>query len=483
MFDDPKPQKALIPILVLIIVILLIVVAFQSGKNQRGDENGKKQTPPANHLDHSETEPKTVGESETVSKPEASKTEASKSETSEPEAVAVKSGEKMNREMLKKQGVRLVETAIIDRKNQEHLKKSVEEQKVYDSLLRWTMYGKVEDKKWGIRALLNMSYASEARLIRTVEKNDGTEIIVLYDFQSINTLEVLCDVESVKLDFMKRAKPYLAVGSSVTTTFLAPLFDGLLPGSGTVLKLSGAAFPIAADTFAERLALRGYKGISNLLDSWNLSDKKGKISVFGSTDSLQGKKVRITHRHGVVEEIEPVGCDLTEAERNLCANLGVLADYHIMPEVNVPVGETWFVRADQFSNILDPSMRGIPSGTLEITRKENNGTTATLEITGGFIELDSSDTKSNRIGKCTPRGQLRYNVEDGFVESALLHAEISIDRLSKRHILFETRFKSTPKLEMEYECSKGTEKLIRIPQLQITNPTNPLIPNPLTPNP
>ncbi|MDR2757121.1 MAG: hypothetical protein LBC20_15600 [Planctomycetaceae bacterium] len=457
MSDNPAPQKALIPILILIIVILLIVVAVQSGKNQQNE----KQTPPNNPPNHStnqhqqntndnsSTQPKTLGETET---------------DSEPDVISVRSGEKMNRETLKKQGVRLVEAAATERLNQEHLKKSVEEQKVYDSLLRWTMYGKVEDKKWGVRALLNMSYASEARLIRTVEKNDGMEIIVLYDFQSVNTLEILCDVESVKLDFMKRAKPYLAVGSGITTTCLAPLFDGLLPGSGTVLKLSGAAFPIAADAFAENLALRGYKGISNLLEASKLANKKKKINLFGSTDSLQGKKVRITHRLGVIEEIEPVACDLTETERNLCANLGVLADYHIMPKLDVPVGETWLVRAEQFSNILDPSMRGIPSGTLEITRKENTGTSATLEITGGFIELDSSDTKSNRIGKCTPRGLLHYNIQGGFVENASLHAEITIDRLSKKHILFETRFKSTPTLEMEYECSKGTEKLIRIPE-------------------
>ncbi|MDR1963008.1 MAG: hypothetical protein LBQ50_04460 [Planctomycetaceae bacterium] len=437
MSDDPKPQKALIPILILVIFILLVVVVFQSGKNRQEE----KPMSSVNQNEKSEQEP-----------------------IAESEPVTVKSGEKINREMLKKQGVRLVESSAVDRLNQEHLKKSVEEQKVYDSLLRWTMYGKVEDKKWGIRALLNMSYVSEARLIRTVEKNDGVEIIVLYEFQSINTLEILCDVESVKLDFMKRAKPYLSVGSNVATTWLAPVFDGFVPGSGTVLKLGGAAFPIAADSFAEGLALRGYKGLSELMDSWNLSNKKGKIDVFGSTDSLQGKKVRITHRHGVVEEIEPVGCGLTETERNLCANLGVLADYHVMPKLDAAVGETWHVRADQFSNILDPSMRGIPFGTLEITRKETVGTLATLEITGGFIELDSSDTKSSRIGKCTPRGTMRYNIQDGFVESASLQAEISIDRLSKKHILFETRFKSTPKLEMEYECSKGTEKVIRIPE-------------------
>jgi hypothetical protein len=427
--DDSKPRNALVPILVLIIIILIAVVAFQSGKERQEG-----------------------GQTVSVEKPVA-----------EPEAVAVKSGEKIDRETLANQGVRLIEPVAVDPANSEHLKKSVEERMVYDSLLRWTMYGKVEDKKWAVRALLNMSYAAEAHIIRTVEKNDGTEIIVLYDFQSINTLEILCDVESVKLDFMKQAKPYLSVGSSLATTWLAPVFDGIIPGSGTVIKLGGATFPIAADTFAESLALRGYKGLSGLMDTLKVSNKKSKVEIFGSTDSLQGKKVRITHRSGAVEEIEPVGCDLTEAERNLCANLGVLADYHVMPKLDVPVGEKWFVRADQFSNLLDPSMRGIPSGMLELMKKETAGDIAQLEMIGGHIELDSSDAKSSRIGRCTPRGSMFYNVKNGFVESASLKAEISIDRLSKKHLLFETSFKSTPTAEIENECSKGTEKILRIP--------------------
>jgi hypothetical protein len=453
MSEDPKPQSALIPILVLIIIALLLFIIFRTGNHRdvtqsgTGTQTEQPDNPP--HLLPNTTPTSAESQSEPV-------------QPTEP--VIVQSGEKVDRTMLADQGVQLTEPVAVDPSNLTHLKKSIEERMVYDSLLRWTMYGKVEDKKWAIRALLNMSYAAEARLIRTVEKNDGEEIIVLYDFQSINTLEILCDVESVKLDFMKQVRPYLAVGTGVTTTLLAPVFDGLVPGSGTVLRLSGSTFPLAADAFAEKLALRGYKGLSQLMESMKMSNKKGKVEIFGSTDSLQGKKVRITHRNGVVAEIEPVGCGLTEAERNLCANLGVLADYHVMPKLDAAIGEKWFVRADQFSNMLDPSMRGIPSGMLELKKKEAAGDFAQLEITGGHIELDSSDAKSSRIGRCTPRGMMRYNVKDGFVESASLKADVSVDRLSKKHLLFETSFKSTPTVDIEYECSKGTEKVLRIPE-------------------
>ncbi len=442
MNEDAHPNKALIPILGIIILLLVTVLAFQAGKEQKPQTEQVTQ-----NLDEAR---------------------ASFAFDNEAESVVVKDGESVDRAAMQIQGIRLVEPVMVSPGDADRVKKSVEQRKVYDSLLRWTMYGKVEDKKWAVRALLNMSYAVEVRVIRTVEKNDGHEIVVLYEFPAVSTLEVLSDVEEIKLDFLTDAKPYLSVGAGAAALWLAPVFDAVLPGTGTAVKIAGTAFPLTTATVAENLALRGYKGIQVVLEKLNLSNKKGKILMFGSTDSLQGKKVRITHRDGAVQNIEPVGCDLNESERAICANLGVLADYHVMPKLDVAVNETWNVRADQFSNMLDPSMRGVPSGMLEITRRkptpEAEDGTAMLEITAGSISLDSSDTKITRLGRCLPRGRLIYDLDGGFVKKATLTADIEIDRLSKKHLLFETRFKSTPKVEIHYECSKGNEEVLRIPE-------------------
>ncbi len=454
-----NPNKAIIPILVIVIILLAVVLAFQAGKHQPEDQTqqaGPNQ--PDQQAQRAGTDPQTPQTRQT--------TQAAFDHefANTPEAVAVQDGEVIDRTELQRRGVRLVDPVPVSQTDSERVKKSVEQRSVYDSLLRWTMYGKVEDKKWAVRALLNMSYAVEVRVIRTVEKNDGNEIVVLYEFPAINTLEILSDVEEIKLDFLTGAKPYLSVGAGVAALWLAPVFDAVLPGTGTAVKIAGTAFPLTTETVAENLALRGYEGMNFALEKLQLSDKKGRILMFGSTDSLQGKKVRITHRDGAVQKIEPVGCDLSEAERDLCANLGVLADYHVMPQ-DMDFGEKWSVRADQFSNMLDPSMRGVPSGLLEMTRVANsNGALALLDIVGGSIILDSSDSKTTRLGRCVPRGRLVYDVKGGFVKSASLTADIEIDRLSRKHLLFETRFKSTPRLEIQYECSKGSEEVLRIPE-------------------
>lgn len=435
--QDLPPQAPIIPILLLIIIVLVGIVAYQAGVQQGGGgQGGKPQQNP------NEPIPPTPA-----------------IEDDGPEAVALRSGEKIDRTTLRSRGVRLLDPNPLRGDNRDRLRKTVEEQKVYDSLLTWKMYGRVEDKKWGARAILNLSYGGEANLIRTVEKNDGEEIVVLYDFQSIKSIEILCDVESVKLDFMSKVTPGMGRAIGVASLWLSPIFNSIVPGSGTVLAVGGVAVPLGAQALLENLAKRGYQAAVSLFKN------QDRMKVFGKIDSLEGKKVRVYHRGGAVEEIEPVGCDLTESERNFCANLGVLADYHIMPNLDVKLGESWRVRADNFSNMLDPSLRGIPSGALEITRRRSDEPgTATLEITAGTMELDSSDTKSLRLGKCQPRGNMTYDLNDGFVREATLKADMTVERMSKNHMLFETRFKSSPKLEIEYECSKGTEQVLRIPE-------------------
>ncbi len=440
--QDTPPQPPITPILIAVIIVLVGIVAYQAGVQQGGGGNSGEKPQP--NVESGDTDP--MPETPTL-------------EDDGPEPATLRAGQKIDRTTLRSRGVRLADPVPLRGDVRERVRKTVQEQMVYDSLLTWKMYGRVEDKKWGARALLNLSYGGEANLIRTVEKNDGEEIIVLYDFQSIKSVEILCDVESVKLDFMSKITPGMGRTLSVASLWLAPVFNSIVPGSGTVLAVGGVAVPLGAQTFLENLAKRGYKVAVSTFKN------QDRMKVFGKIDSLEGKKVRVYHRGGAVEEIEPVGCDLTESERNFCANLGVLADYHIMPNLDVKIGETWRVRADNFSNMLDPSLRGVPSGALEITRrKSEDRNLATLEITAGTMELDSSDTKSIRLGKCVPRGTMTYDLTDGFVKEAVFEADMSVERMSKKHILFETRFKSNPKLEIEYECSKGSEKVLRIPE-------------------
>ena len=44
----------------------------------------------------------------------------------------------------------------------------------------------------------------------------------------------------------------------------------------------------------------------------------------------------------------------------------------------------------------------------------------------------------------TPRGTLRYNITDNFVEEAEMDGKAQIEEVSEDHLLFESRFRTQP---------------------------------------
>lgn len=387
-----------------------------------------------------------------------------KTDDSDDDETALDEGETFDRESARKQGVRLVEAEEIRSPGEiEGVKIAVQKDRVYDSILKWNVVGKVEDKSWTVRKLVNMVYISEAVVQQTVEENDGEEIIVVYDFRSIKSFKALYELESIQLDFLEGAPDKIRATSSI----LAPVFDMIVPGSGVQVRITGAVLALQSKPALENLAKRGYKLV------FDPAKANEEIKMFGQINSMEGKKVRVTHRKGAVAKIVPLGCQLTASERNFCMNLGVLANYHMMPEPDKKIGERWNVKASNFANILEPTLRGVPSGIVELrlkSRAQNDGNeTATLEIVKGTIELDSSDPKMSRLGKCTPKGTMTYDIGERYVTQGTLTADISLERTSKKHLLFETRFKTNPQVVIDYQCSKNAKEdreVLRVPDME-----------------
>jgi hypothetical protein len=71
----------------------------------------------------------------------------------------------------------------------------------------------------------------------------------------------------------------------------------------------------------------------------------------------------------------------------------------------------------------------------------------------GTFRVNASDNSRRRLGDVTPRGKLSYNIDDGYVQSATLTATGRLEDVSTDHLLFETRFQSSPKLEIRYLCT------------------------------
>lgn len=80
--------------------------------------------------------------------------------------------------------------------------------------------------------------------------------------------------------------------------------------------------------------------------------------------------MRITFVNGVgVEAIEPVGCTLTAEERDFVFGTAILSDCSILPDVKAKPGESWSVDGQELAGLLDPSLRGRPSGRVVVAAR------------------------------------------------------------------------------------------------------------------
>jgi hypothetical protein len=298
--------------------------------------------------------------------------------------------------------------------------------KTYETVLKTGIDVKAVDKDWGIQQTINMTYVAESRVRRHVERNDGKTVVVLLHFVESRAVKVLSDAD-VRFDL--GAPGVLVLG----------FLDELLTG-GQLTPVIVAAVPVAEHILTElsRKALK--KALSK-----------------ASADSLEGKRVRVTYEDGKgVVHLEPVGCTLTEDERDYLKWLALLSDCYLLPDIKSKPGQYWDVEARQLMLMLPPKWRGRPSGTVTIERgqdiQKDGKTYAVLQIRSGTFQVDATDRSRRRLGVATPRGRLEYNITDGYIESAHLKIEGRLEEVSTDHLLFEARFEGAPRIEVQYTC-------------------------------
>ena len=110
------------------------------------------------------------------------------------------------------------------------------------------------------------------------------------------------------------------------------------------------------------------------------------------------------------------------------------------------------------SIFLDPSLHAAATGEINVVRRGDarvgGKDLATLAIESGKIEINSREATRHVIGKFVPGGTLRYSLSDQFVSTAELAGDITYEEVSTDHLLFETRFRTQPKLRVQYHCEK-----------------------------
>lgn len=309
----------------------------------------------------------------------------------------------------------------------QRIKETLQAGKTYRIVIKEGLQSRVEDSDWGVKAVVNVTYAGEHEILRKIESNDGHRIVELRQFVASRNIKVLSEVEQAKLD--------LGVRGSLVLVAL----EYLVPGT---LEAVAVAKPVFDQIFKD--------GAQALLN-----DESAKLMA--AADSLTGKQIRIVYVDGTgVESLTPVGCTLTEDERDFIFDTAVLSDCYIMPEIDKKPGESWTVAGSQFAFLFDPSWRGRPVGDIVLKRDKDQNmaghTHAILKVDRGVVTVNATDQSTKRMGTFTPTGQMHYSLVNNHVDGAMLKGMLTVEELSQDHLLFPAVFKATPSLTIDYFC-------------------------------
>jgi hypothetical protein len=311
--------------------------------------------------------------------------------------------------------------------NADRIKATLKKGMTYRMVLEAGLEARAEDKAYSVKTVTNLVYKGEFIVARHIRENDGKRIIEDRTFEVCRTLKAESHVADLKLEW------------GVTGDLALVGLEFVQPGSAEVILFTKPLAEMLLKDGAQKYAQQ-------------------KIESWASVDTLTGKSVRITYEDGQgVVDIQPLRGELTPSEQQFVRQTAVLSDCYILPDMQVKPGKTWSVDAYHLSSLVDPTLRAVPQGTVTIKRKNDDVAQgkqfANLAIQSGYVLLDSSDNKAKRVGSFTPAGDLRFNLSDGYVQSADLTGQMKLEHLSKDHLLFETRMRTEPKLKVRYRCS------------------------------
>jgi len=259
---------------------------------------------------------------------------------------------------------------------------------------------------------------------RTIESNDGRRIVEVRHFEKRRMVKLLTGAEHLSLEL---GPPH--------TLPLDPLvhFD---PKDDPV--------ELPAEAVAEAI-------LKDPLPSFG-DGPVGKALV--RTDSLSGKRVRITYVDGLgVESVEPLGCDLTSSELAFLFNAAVLSDCYLFPGEGGRRRGKWQVDAGQLVDFLDPAFRAVPRGKiLFFGKKSPDGLLQGKPPTVATADLLFADAPSFQSACFDSRGVVRRSLDHDFVETVSLEGRLYLLGVSQDYFLFDEVLGSHPKLVISYAC-------------------------------
>ncbi|MDD5950837.1 MAG: hypothetical protein PUC53_03045 [Bacteroidales bacterium] len=305
--------------------------------------------------------------------------------------------------------------------------------KTYESAVVGKLSGTATASNWGIKGQANFVYTYSVQSTGKIVENNGIKVIEERTFSKVSE-QLFYSEGMIKFDL----PPAFVWAAEIAWSLVDP-------SSATVVSET----------------LREGKLDIKLLKMFGLDDLATSVLVTEKLDAgklLQGKKVRIEFTDGQgITNITPIGCKLTQDERDVINRTNFVMDHYIMPDREVRVNESWTVDASVFAGLLDPRMKGRVRGNVTIDRKDDlpleDKVARRLRLTDGTIEFVSNST-DEYVNGCVKqvRGTCQIPSDVEVVTEANITGIAEYKSVSKDHLLFKATMSTAPRFEVKYEC-------------------------------
>ena len=290
----------------------------------------------------------------------------------------------------------------------------------FDVLIKTGFVAGLPDRDYGGQRHANVVYVEETRFRRTIEKDDGCELVELVRFEEGRMAKLLTPVDALKIKLGPGGLPLL-------DEFRRPQ-----PDTGTALLPAGALAAAVLERGAE--------------------DVKASAAsrAFLADDALAGHAVRAVYRDNVgLMRLEPLGwtIDKPELARYVFALPGQIG-CRLLPDPHVASGMSWFVSSDALARFCPRTLPSIPCCDLRVTKLGD------VEIDGHtYTELRAAASGPPADGTAGLSAMLRIDHETRQVVDAQLSVPLVRGAISPAELLFEQTFRAPSILMIQYHST------------------------------
>ena len=320
--------------------------------------------------------------------------------------------------------------------------------------LWFTGKGDVRRSRWGKAVIGTYVYNSVIKSTSIVESkkvcdSGAIEITEIRDYKQVKDVLQMSDID-VAIDFSS-TPIYELLDQAKLLTPIIGLFSesGGVIVDGAIETLKRGVKTIDGFSFRNLLEKFGIKSLPENVEEIISGIATGHVkSQFAEIKTLvnkiEKKKFRITYRQ--TKEGEPLrveyehddGSTPSNEEMEILRIANLFIDYEVLPSEDIEVGESWEIKAQNLSMLVDPVAGDRCIGNLKLTRNENhpNGD-MNISIAPTKIEyMDKNRVNKEAIVKINAGSEILCDETGKYVKAVVMYGEGALLKTTKtRHVL------------------------------------------------